>query len=72
MGPNGKMYAVGGSVRMDTSIPNDPKEAAYKLDKIANAASAPDAMSGADSQIAIQANLMKMKLLMEGENNANI
>jgi hypothetical protein len=66
MGPDGKMYAVGGSVRLDTSIPlNDPKAASFKLDKLKNSATAPDQMSGADSSIAIQANLMKMRLSLE-------
>ncbi len=72
MGPDGKMYAVGGSVRLDTSIPDDPKAAQVKLDKIKDAASASSDMSGADSQITISANLMKMKLAMQGEENANI
>ncbi|MEA1914230.1 MAG: putative metalloprotease CJM1_0395 family protein [Campylobacterota bacterium] len=72
MGPDGKMYAVGGSVRLDTSIPTDPKEAAFKLDQIANAASAPDAMSGADAHIATQANLMKMMLQIQGDKDANL
>lgn len=72
MGPDGKMYAVGGSVRLDTSVPNDPKEAQFKLDKIKDAASGATQMSGADAQIAISANLMKMKLAMQGEENADL
>jgi len=62
MGPDGKLYAVGGSVRVDTSIPDDPKEASYKLDKLKKSATSVDEMSAADSAISIQANLMKMKL----------
>lgn len=71
MGPDGKMYAVGGEVRLDTSLPSDPKEAAYKLSQIQRASSAPSDMSGADAQISIQANLNKMLLQSQGENDAN-
>ena len=67
MGPDGKMYATGGHVRLDTSIPNDPKAAMAKLDKIQHASNGVD-MSGADSSIARQANLMKMKLQIENTN----
>ena len=61
-GPDGKMYAVGGHVRLDTSIPDDPKAAMAKLDKIAKSATANNDMSGADASIAIGAKLMKMRL----------
>ncbi len=71
MGPDGKMYAVGGEVRLDTSIPDDPKAAAFKLKQIQEASNAPSDMSGADAQISIQANLNKMLLLSQGKNNAN-
>ena len=62
MGPDGKMYAVGGSVRLDTSMPQDPKQAQLKLDQLKKSASSSSDMSSADSSIAISANLMKMKL----------
>ena len=65
-GPDGKMYAVGGSVRLDTSIPNDPKAAAFKLDMLQRAASGPSHLSGADSAIASQSNLNKILLELEG------
>jgi len=68
-GPDGKMYAVGGSVRLDTSIPEDPKAAAFKLDQIQRAASAPMDSSSADNQIANQSNLNKILMqLKEVEN----
>jgi hypothetical protein len=69
-GPDGKMYAVGGSVRMDTSIPDDPKAAAFKLDMLQKAASGPASLSGADNAIASQSNLNKILLQLKGENNA--
>ena len=64
MGPDGKMYATGGSVRLDTSMPSDPEAAANKLEQLKKSAtSAGSDMSSADSTIAIQANLMKARLL---------
>jgi hypothetical protein len=69
-GPDGKMYAVGGSVRLDTSIPKDPKEAMYKLDQIKKASSGVDNQSSADIGISTQASLNKM-LILNGIQNAN-
>ena len=70
-GPDGKMYAVGGSVRLDTSIPDDPKAAAFKLDQIQKAASGVSDASGADNIIASQTNLNKILLQLKGEENAS-
>lgn len=70
-GPDGKMYAVGGNVRFDTSIPNDPKAAAFKLDQLHKAASATSEPSNADNTIATQSNLNKILLQLQGEDNAN-
>jgi hypothetical protein len=68
MGPDGKMYATGGSVRLDTSIPSDPKAAMAKMDELKKSATSSGSdMSSADSSIAIQANLMKMKLQIQEE-----
>lgn len=70
-GPDGKMYAVGGSVRLDVSIPDDPKAASFKLDQIARAASGPSNPSGADIAIATQANMNKMLIEGQGVDDAN-
>lgn len=70
-GPDGKMYAVGGHVRLDTSIPDDPKAAAFKLDQINRAVTAVSDSSGADNAIASQSNLNKILLQLKGEENAN-
>jgi len=70
-GPDGKMYAVGGSVRFDTSMPDDPKAAAFKLDMLQKAASGPVQTSSADNTIASQSNLNKILLQVQEENNAN-
>ena len=69
-GPDGKMYAVGGSVRLDTSMPEDPKAAAFKLDQIQRAASAPMDSSAADNQIVNQSNLNKILMQLKEEENA--
>ncbi len=70
-GPDGKMYAVGGSVRFDVSIPDDPKAAQAKLDRISKAASAAGDPSAADMSIATQANMNKLLIQMKGEQNAS-
>jgi uncharacterized protein involved in copper resistance len=66
-GPDGKIYAVGGSVRYDTSIPKDPASAEVKLQQLQKAASSPDELSAADLQIARTANLNKMLIQSRGE-----
>ena len=67
MGPDGKMYAVGGEVRLDTSMPKDPKQAQLKLDELQKASNVSSGMSVADGSIAIQANLMKQLIQMRME-----
>jgi len=62
VGPDGKLYAVGGSVRFDTAIPKDETAAIQKLDELQKAASAPEGLSRADSSIASAANLNKLLL----------
>ena len=62
VGPDGNVYASGGSVRFDTSIPKDQASAEVKLDKIASAAAGPAELSAADSQISRTANLNKLLL----------
>ncbi len=70
-GPDGKMYAVGGSVRLDTSIPDDPKAAQFKLDQLKRASSGPSDLSSSDITISTQANLNKMIISMQGDKNEN-
>lgn len=62
VGPDGKLYATGGSVRFDTSIPKDEGSAKVKLEQLSSATSSPDELSSADAQIARSANLNKMLL----------
>lgn len=55
-GPDGKRYAVGGEVDVDTSpIPGDPEATIAKMQQISAAASAPAEPSSADRQVAAQA-----------------
>jgi hypothetical protein len=71
MGPDGKLYATGGHVRLDTSIPKDEDAAQAKLSQIQSAATAANELSGADAQIARTASLNKMLLLSQGGRHAN-
>lgn len=73
VGPDGKLYATGGSVRFDTSIPQDPQSAKVKLEQLKDASSSVGSLSGADASIAQVANLNKMLLesLKEGFNYEN-
>ncbi|RXJ84740.1 putative metalloprotease CJM1_0395 family protein [Arcobacter cloacae] len=73
VGPDGKLYATGGSVRFDTSIPQDPQSAKVKLEQLKDASSSVGYLSGADASIAQVANLNKMLLesLKEGFNYEN-
>jgi hypothetical protein len=70
-GPDGKMYAVGGHVRLDVSLPEDPKAAMHKLDQIQKASTSVSEPSGADMSIATSANLNKLLLQSRGEENAS-
>jgi hypothetical protein len=73
VGPDGKVYASGGSVRFDTSIPKDEAAASVKLDKLSKAASGPAELSLADAQISRAANLNKLLLqnIEQGVDYAN-
>ncbi|RXJ78873.1 hypothetical protein CRV03_02250 [Arcobacter sp. F155] len=75
VGPDGKLYANGGSVRLDTSMPEDEGAANAKLEELKSASSAPSELSSADAQIARTANLNKMLLHSQedtqGVNNEN-
>ena len=70
VGPDGKLYATGGSVRFDTSIPKDKASADVKLEQLKDASSSVDGLSGADAQIAKTASLNKL-LLQSIEQGAN-
>ncbi|PYC21886.1 hypothetical protein DMO17_15625 [Aquipseudomonas alcaligenes] len=55
-GPDGKRYAVGGEVSIDTSpIPNDPEATLRKMELVQRAALAPAEPSAQDRRVAAQA-----------------
>ena len=65
-GPDGKNYAVGGEVKIDTSpVPNDPQATIQKARQIKAAAQAPANPSPADRQVAASAAQMEAKARQE-------
>ncbi|NNJ91888.1 MAG: hypothetical protein HKP55_09450 [Gammaproteobacteria bacterium] len=65
-GPDGKNYAVGGEVQIDTSpIPGDPEATKRKADQIRAAANAPASPSAQDRAVAADAASMAIKAQME-------
>ncbi|MFQ5422473.1 MAG: putative metalloprotease CJM1_0395 family protein [Phycisphaerae bacterium] len=59
-GPDGKQYAVGGEVQIDTSpIEGDPEATVRKMEQIQAAALAPSEPSGQDRNVAAQATRAK-------------
>ena len=77
-GPDGKMYAIGGEVKIDTSRENDPEATIRKMQKVRRAALAPTQPSATDRSVAAQASqieaqarteLAQQRLEQTGENN---
>ncbi|MEO5342761.1 MAG: hypothetical protein H7842_05385 [Gammaproteobacteria bacterium SHHR-1] len=65
-GPDGKRYAVGGEVSIDTSpVRGDPEATLAKAQKIRNAALAPADPSSQDRSVAAQASQMAAEARME-------
>lgn len=65
-GPDGKMYAVGGEVSVDTSvISGDPQATVQKMRSIYAAAMAPKDPSGQDRQVAAQAMAQMIQAQLE-------
>ena len=57
-GPDGKRYAVGGEVGIDTgTVPNDPEATLRKMEVVIRAALAPAEPSAQDRQVAAQAQI---------------
>ena len=69
MGLDGKLYAVGGETKLDTTLPSNPKEALYKIEQIKKAATASPDLSRADLNIANSADIVKAKLLIMSNNH---
>ena len=64
-GPDGKMYAVGGEVKIDTSRENDPAQTIRKMQQVKRAALAPAQPSGQDRSVAAQASQIEAEARIE-------
>lgn len=65
-GPDGKLYAVGGEVQIDTSeVPGDPEATIRKAEAIQRAALAPADPSAQDRAVAARAAMMAAQARME-------
>ncbi len=64
-GPDGKRYAVGGEVSIDTSAEDDPNATIRKMQTVRSAALAPANPSGQDRSVAAAASAMEAKARQE-------
>ncbi|MGD9367061.1 MAG: putative metalloprotease CJM1_0395 family protein [Desulfobacteraceae bacterium] len=64
-GPDGKMYAVGGEVKIDVSPQSTPEATIRKMQRIRAAALAPAQPSGTDRAVAAQASQLEAQARME-------
>ncbi|SFR52509.1 putative metalloprotease CJM1_0395 family protein [Thiomicrospira sp. ALE5] len=70
-GPDGQLYAVGGSVGIDTSpIPGDPEATMQKMQVVQRAALAPAEPSGQDIKVAAQAAQQAAQARIELQNES--
>ncbi|MFC1543530.1 putative metalloprotease CJM1_0395 family protein [Candidatus Neomarinimicrobiota bacterium] len=66
IGPDGKLYAVGGEVQIDTSeVPDDPEATIQKAQAVRRAALAPSDPSPQDQRVAAEATRMEFEARME-------
>ncbi len=70
-GPDGKMYAIGGEVEIDTSPGRTPEETIKKMEQVKRAALAPKNPSAQDRMVAEKASIEEMKARMELEREKN-
>lgn len=64
-GPDGRMYAVGGEVKVDTSAESDPDQTIRKMQQVKQAALAPAEPSGADQSVAARASQVEAQARQE-------
>ncbi len=65
-GPDGKRYAVGGEVQIDTSeVPDDPQATIEKMEVVKRAALAPKNPSSQDRSVAAAANRAQAQARIE-------
>jgi hypothetical protein len=71
-GPDGRRYAVGGEVSIDTSaVPGDPEATVRKLEQVIAAALAPADPSGQDQAVAAAAQKGKLQAQQEARDKRN-
>ena len=71
-GPDGKRYAVGGDVQIDTSpVPDDPAATAEKMQRVIAAALAPAQPSSTDLAVAAQATAERNRAQAEASREAS-
>ncbi len=66
-GPDGKMYAVGGEVKIDASKENDPEATIRKMQQVKKAALAPAQPSAKDRSVAAQAAQIEAEARIESQ-----
>ena len=64
-GPDGKIYVVGGEVKIDTSREKDPKDTITKMQQVKRAALAPSQPSGQDQSVAARASQIEAEARIE-------
>jgi len=64
-GPDGKIYAVGGEVKIDVSTEKDPQATIRKMQQVRKAALAPAQPSSTDRSVAAQASQAEAQARME-------
>lgn len=64
-GPDGKMYAVGGEVKIDTSSENEPAQTIRKMQQVKRAALAPAQPSAQDRSVAALASQIEAEARIE-------
>ena len=69
-GPDGKMYAVGGEVKIDISPERTPEATIRKMQQVRKAALAPAQPSSSDRAVAAQASQVEAQARMEKNNAA--
>ena len=64
-GPDGKMYAVGGEVKIDTAPERDPEDTIRKMQQVRKAALSPTQPSAQDRSVAAQASQIEAEAKAE-------
>ncbi len=65
-GPDGRSYATGGEVKIDTGeVPNDPEATIRKMQQVRRAALAPESPSAQDRRVAAEASRKEQKARAE-------